>query len=143
MQIDGVFYFHSKFGNIIGQVLILQFNIFFVISFSRGGFLMERVMTEEYITPEDSPIIRLSVEELRDAKDDILTRVASGEERAILSRNGEDVAAVISIEEFWFLERAIALLEDEMDLEAIREAKAEAEKKGTISWETLKSELGL
>jgi hypothetical protein len=34
-------------------------------------------------------------------------------------------------------------LEDEMDLEAIREAKAEAEKKGTISWETLKSELGL
>ena len=104
---------------------------------------MERVVTEEYITPEDSPIIRLSVEELRDRLDKILTRVASGEERAILSRDGEDVAAVISIEEFWFLERAIAKLEEEMDWEAIREAKAEAEKKGTISWETLKSELGL
>jgi prevent-host-death family protein len=104
---------------------------------------MERVMTEEYITPEDSPVVRLDVAELRDRLDDILTRVGSGEERAILSRDGEDVAAVISIEEFWFLERAIARLEDEMDLEAIREAKAEAEKKGTISWETLKSELGL
>ena len=104
---------------------------------------MERVMTEEYITPEDSPVVRLSVAELRDRLDDILTRIVSGEERAIVSRDGENVAAVISIEEFWFLERAIAQLEDEMDLEAIREAKAEAEKKGTISWETLKSELGL
>ena len=104
---------------------------------------MERVMTEEYITPEDSPVVRLDVAELRDRLDDILTRIVSGEERAIVSCDGEEVAAVISIEEFWFLERAIAQLEDEIDLEAIREAKAEAEKKGTISWETLKSELGL
>ena len=104
---------------------------------------MERVMTEEYITPEDSPVVRLSVEELRDRLDEILTRVASGEERAIVSRDGEDVAAVISIEEFWFLERAIAQLEDEMDIAEAERILTETKPEDYIPYEQVRKELGL
>jgi len=103
---------------------------------------MERIMTEEYITPEDSPVVRLDVEELRDRFDDILTRVASGEERAIVSRDGENVAAVISIEEFWFLERAIAQLEDEMDLKEA-EKRLSDPNEVPIPYEQVRKELGL
>lgn len=104
---------------------------------------MERVMREGYTKAEDGPILRLSVTELKDKLAEIVERVASGEERAIVSQDGKDVAAVISIEEFWFLERVIEELEDEIDLEAVRTARKEIEEEGTISLAELKKELGL
>lgn len=104
---------------------------------------MERVMTEEYISPEDSPVVRLSVEELRDRLDYILTRVANGEERAIVSRDGKDVAAVISIEEFWFLERAIAQLEDYIDIEEAEKILAQTKPEDYIPYDRVRKELGL
>jgi hypothetical protein len=39
--------------------------------------------------------------------------------------------------------RAIAKVEDEIDLEAIRSAKIEIEREGTVSWEALRAELSL
>lgn len=103
---------------------------------------MERVTTEEY-TAENSAIVRMTTTEAQDNFDETVNRVASGEDRVILSKDGKDVAAVISIEEFWFLERIIADLEDEIDLEDARAALAEAKEKGTISLAEMKAELGL
>ncbi len=102
---------------------------------------MEIVKTEGYLIAEDSAIVRMTAAEVRVNFDETVDRVASGEDRVILSKDGKDVAAVISIEEFWFLERVIAELEEEIDLEAVRAARAEKEE--TISLADLKKELGL
>ena len=101
---------------------------------------MERVTTEEYITKNDS-ILRMTAAEFQDNFDATINRVADSEERVILTKDGKDVAAVISLEEFWFLDRVIAQLEDEIDLEAIRAARTETEE--NISLADLKKELGL
>ncbi|MFB2935673.1 type II toxin-antitoxin system prevent-host-death family antitoxin [Aerosakkonemataceae cyanobacterium BLCC-F154] len=101
---------------------------------------MERVTTEQY-TAENSSILRMTAAEFQDNFDEMVNRIAESEERVILTKDGKDVAAVISLEEFWFLERAIAQLEDEIDLEAIRAAKTETEE--NISLADLKKELGL
>ncbi|AFY68702.1 prevent-host-death family protein [Thalassoporum mexicanum PCC 7367] len=45
---------------------------------------------------------------------------AADDEHTIISENGEDIAAVISIEAYYFLQRAIAMVEDQLDLEAAR-----------------------
>lgn len=102
---------------------------------------MERVTTEEY-TAEDSSIIRMTVAEARDSFADTVNRVTAGEERVLLSQDGKDVAAVISIEEFWLLESLIRDLEDEMDLEAVRATRKDVEEEGTISLAELRKELG-
>ena len=101
---------------------------------------MEKVTTEQY-TAENSSILRMTAEEFQDKFEATVNRVTESEERVILTKDGKDVAAVISLEEFWFLERAIAQLEDEIDLEAIRAAKTETEE--NISLADLKKELGL
>ncbi len=103
---------------------------------------MEPVATAEHTT-EDSPITRMTTTEAKDNFEDTVNRVADGEERVILNQDGKDVAAIISLEEFWFLERAIRKLEDEMDLEAVRAARTETETEENISLEELKKELGL
>ncbi len=70
---------------------------------------------------------------------EIINRAAFGKERMILTRRGKEIVAVVPIEDVKLLEA----LEDKMDLEEAREALAEAKKKGTISWEKMKRELGL
>jgi prevent-host-death family protein len=70
---------------------------------------------------------------------EIINRAAFGKERMILTRRGKEIVAVVPIEDVKLLEA----LEDKIDLEEAREALAEAKKKGTISWEKMKKELGL
>ena len=81
----------------------------------------------------------LPTSKARDHLAEILNKVAFGAERIILSRRGKDLAAVIPIADLKLLEK----LEDRIDLEDARKALEEVEKDGSISWDQIKSELGL
>lgn len=70
---------------------------------------------------------------------EIINRAAFGKERVTLTRRGKEIVAVVPIEDVQLLEA----LEDKIDLEEARAALAEAKKKGTVSWEKVKKELGI
>jgi PHD/YefM family antitoxin component YafN of YafNO toxin-antitoxin module len=44
---------------------------------------------------------------------DILEKVAVNDEHIVLSKDGKEIAAIISMEVFLFLQRAIAMVEDD------------------------------
>jgi prevent-host-death family protein len=87
---------------------------------------------------------KVSAREVRDHMASILNHVAYGGKRYTLTRHGQGVAVIISLEEWKAVERLLQKLEDEED---IRDADAAIEriKKGekTLSHEELKRELGL
>lgn len=70
---------------------------------------------------------------------DIINRAAFGKERVTLTRRGKEIVAVVPIEDVKLLEA----LEDRIDLEEARAALAESKKKGTVSWDKIKKELGI
>ena len=70
---------------------------------------------------------------------EIINRAAFGKERVTLTRRGKEIVAVVPIEDVKLLEA----LEDKIDLEDARAALAEAKRKGTVSWEKIKKELGI
>jgi prevent-host-death family protein len=70
---------------------------------------------------------------------EIINRAAFGKERVTLTRRGKEIVAVVPIEDMKLLEA----LEDKIDLEEVREALSEVKKKGTVSWEKIKKELGI
>ena len=82
---------------------------------------------------------QLPTSKARDHLAEILNKVAFGAERIILSRRGKALAAVIPIADLKLLEK----LEDRIDLEDARKALKEVEKEGSVSWDQIKSELGL
>ena len=70
---------------------------------------------------------------------EIINRAAFGKERVTLTRRGKEIVAVVPIEDMKLLEA----LEDKIDLEEARAALAESKKKGTVSWDKIKKELGI
>lgn len=82
---------------------------------------------------------QVSTVDARKQISEIINRAAFGKERMILTRRGKELVAVVPIEDVKLLEA----LEDRMDLEEAREALSESKKKGTVSWEKMKKELGL
>jgi prevent-host-death family protein len=81
----------------------------------------------------------ISTVEARAQFSEIINRAAFGKERMILTRRGKEIVAVVPIEDVRLLEA----LEDKIDLEEARAALAEAKKKGTVSWDKIKKDLGL
>lgn len=81
----------------------------------------------------------VSTREARENFSDVINRAAYGKERVILTRRGKPFAAVVPVEDIELLE----MVEDRVDLEDALAALKEAEERGTISLEDLKSELGL
>jgi prevent-host-death family protein len=81
----------------------------------------------------------LSTTEARENFSTLVSRVAVGKERVILTQAGQDLVAVVPIEDLALMEAA----EEQMDVEDARAALREAEEKGTISLDELKKELGL
>jgi prevent-host-death family protein len=67
-----------------------------------------------------------------------LNRVTYRGERVVIQKRGKPVAALVPVEDLRLLEQ----LEDRLDLEAARQALAEA-KGRRIPWPTLKRQLGL
>jgi prevent-host-death family protein len=82
---------------------------------------------------------RVNTVDARAQFSEIINRAAFGKERVTLTRRGKEIVAVVPIEDVKLLEA----LEDKIDLEEARAALAEAKKKGTVSWEKIKKELGL
>jgi prevent-host-death family protein len=85
----------------------------------------------------------MSTVEARSHFSTLINRVAFGKERMVLTRRGEELAAVVPVEDLRLLERLFERLEDQLDLDDARDALREAEQGGTISLAALKSELGL
>ena len=82
---------------------------------------------------------RLNVSDVREDLAEVINRVAYQGERIVVHRRGKDVVALVPVEDVALLEA----LEDGVDIEAARKALSEAKTKGTVSWDELKSELGL
>ena len=69
----------------------------------------------------------------------LINRAAFGKERIVLTRRGKEIVAVIPIEDMKRLEE----IEERLDVAEAVKALKEAKKKGTVSWQKLKKELGL
>ena len=81
----------------------------------------------------------VSVVEAREKFGDLVNRAALLSERVYVTKHGKRVAALVSVEDAELLEA----LEDRLDLEAVKEARADIAKHGTIPLEQLAKELGL
>lgn len=81
----------------------------------------------------------VSAKQLKEHSSDVLGRVQYGKERIAVTKNGKEVAAVVSIEDARLLER----LEDVLDVQDALAALDEAERDGTISLDDLRVRLGL
>jgi prevent-host-death family protein len=81
----------------------------------------------------------ISTKEARGQLSTVVSRAAFAKERIILTRHGKAVAAVVPIEDLEFLEQ----LEERIDIEDARTALADVKKKGTVSWDKIKTEIGL
>ena len=70
-----------------------------------------------------------------------LDRVVRNRERVIISRHGKRVAALVPLQDLAALEE----LEDRLDAADLQSARKQWERSGrkTVSWDKLKSELGL
>jgi len=82
---------------------------------------------------------RMSAADARERFAEVVNRAAYGKERIIVSRRGKPVAAVVPMDDLLLL----LGLEERDDIEAAREAEAEAVRDGTVAWETVKRECGL
>lgn len=82
---------------------------------------------------------RLKTTKVRNEFGAVLKRVSSRGERIVLQRRGQDVAALVPLEDYTLLQD----IEDRIDLADARAALAEAEEKGTIPLEKLLAELGI
>ncbi len=75
----------------------------------------------------------------RDDLAEVVNRVAYTKERICLTRHGKDVACVVSMEEA----RLLDLIEERLDLSDALDALEEMKDEGPVSWDDLKSELGV
>ncbi|MDE2196763.1 MAG: type II toxin-antitoxin system Phd/YefM family antitoxin [Gammaproteobacteria bacterium] len=81
----------------------------------------------------------VSVVEAREKFGDLVNRAALLSERVYVTKHGKRVAALVSVEDAELLEA----LEDRLDLEAVKKARADIARHGTIPLEQLAKELGL
>ncbi len=82
---------------------------------------------------------RKAFSEARSELTDIVNHVAFCHDRYILTRNGKELAAIVSIEDLKTLEE----MEDKVDVEAAKRADQDIKKHGTIKWKDAKRDLGL
>jgi prevent-host-death family protein len=88
-------------------------------------------------------MIRLNAQAAKKAFGDTLNRVAYGKERIILERRGEDLVALVPLEDLRLLERLTEKYEALLDAEDADRIVAEAKPGDFESWEKVKSDLGL
>jgi prevent-host-death family protein len=81
----------------------------------------------------------LPVSDAREDLAEVVNRVAYGHERVRLTRRGKPLAAVVPIEDLELLEQ----LEDQADVEAIRQALADPANAEPVPWEQVKADLDL
>lgn len=88
----------------------------------------------------DTPIHEeVSFSEARTHLAEIANEVAYAGRRTIVTRRGQKLIAIISIEDL----EALEAIESKIDLEDARKALADTKKNGVVSWEKIKRDLGL
>ncbi len=105
-------------------------------------FPLDNILAEMYISVRNGgrgDMGQFNTVDARAQFSEIINRAAFGKERMILTRRGKEIVAVVPIEDVKLLEA----LEDRIDLEEARVALLEAKKKGTVSWQKIKKDLGL
>jgi prevent-host-death family protein len=75
-----------------------------------------------------------SFSEARSHLADIANEVIYAGKRAILTRKGKQVVAIVSIEDL----EALNAIEDQIDLDDVKKALADVKKRGTISLDAIK-----
>lgn len=85
-------------------------------------------------------IVRLTTADAQANLPNILQQVVKDEQSIILTSEGKEMAAIISMEAFEFLERMIEKIEDEIDLKALHEVREDNEEEKNITLEELKQE---
>lgn len=80
-----------------------------------------------------------SFSEARSHLADIANEVIYAGKRAILTRKGKQVVAIVSMEDL----EALNAIEDQIDLDDVRKALADVKKHGTVSLEAVKRKLKL
>jgi prevent-host-death family protein len=81
----------------------------------------------------------LNSTDAREQLADVLNRVAYAGDRVRIARRGKVVAAVVPIGDLEMIER----LENEIDIREAEKSLREAKKKGTVSLDIIREELGL
>ncbi len=80
----------------------------------------------------------VTAKDLKEHSSDVLGRVQYGKERIAITKNGKEVAVVVSLEDARLLDE----LEDILDGHDALAAIAEAEREGTISLADFRARLG-
>ena len=92
--------------------------------------------------PDDEEMVSVTTATAQARLPEIVQQVVTDDRQVILVQDGKEMAAIISMEAFDFLERMVEKMEDKMDLEALRKARKEDEQGKNITLEKLKQELG-
>jgi len=80
---------------------------------------------------------KISTADARRKLANIVNRVAFGKEAFVLTRRGEALAALVSVDDLKLLQK----MEEQMDIEDAWKARTESEE--TVTWEELKRDLKL
>ncbi|HEX5339808.1 MAG TPA: type II toxin-antitoxin system Phd/YefM family antitoxin [Gammaproteobacteria bacterium] len=81
----------------------------------------------------------ISILQAREKFGELVNRASLLSERVYVTKHGKPVAALVSVEDAKLLEA----LEDRYDLDAVKAARADIAKHGTVPFEDLAKELGL
>jgi prevent-host-death family protein len=92
-----------------------------------------------YVSSRKSQMSDFAITAAREQFAELVNRVAYGHERVRIVRRGRGLAAIVPIEDLALIEA----LEDELDLEAVREALADPTNQTPIPWDQVKAELKL
>jgi prevent-host-death family protein len=80
---------------------------------------------------------KVTIERARSELSDVVSRVQYAGERVVVTRRGKPAAAIVPLEDLQFLER----IEDELDMEAVRQALAEARAGNARPWSEVRESL--
>jgi antitoxin (DNA-binding transcriptional repressor) of toxin-antitoxin stability system len=94
-------------------------------------------LAESATVRKEDKAMNVNVAEVPGTLAEALDRLAGARERVVLTRRGKRIAALVGLQDLELLER----LEDQADLQAARQAKAEGGK--PIPLEKIMSELGI
>ena len=84
-------------------------------------------------------MVKVEATVARNGFSDLISKVQYGSERVLIERRGKDVAALISVADLHLLE----MLEDQIDIEAARQALANPKNKLRVPLDQVKKRLGL
>lgn len=85
----------------------------------------------------------ISARDLRERQADVLNQIAFKGAHFIITRHGKEAAALISLDEFHLLQKAMEFIEDELDIADAKKAIKEVKRHGAKPLKQLAKELGI